>query len=88
MSPLPNILTGKKIYSSGEALTYSTMMKPDSLPIDAGLEFLEETNLIAFDTPQYSFSYFKNKLNLKKIESPKGLEKWNVYRADPILINQ
>ena len=84
MSPLPNVLTQKKIFSAGEALTYSTMMKPDALPPKAGLDFLEKTNLIAFGTPPYSFSYFNNRLNLEKIESPKGLEKWNIYRAKPI----
>lgn len=82
MSPHINYLTNKEIYDSGEALTYSTMMSQDSLPENAGLDFMNHTNLIAFGNPPYSRSYFYRKLNLTKIVSPEGLEDWNIYKAE------
>ena len=81
MAPHINYLTNKEIYDSGEALTYTTMMSQDSLPQNAGLDFMQHTNLIAFGNPPYSRSYFDRKLNLTKIVSPKGLENWNIYEA-------
>ena len=81
MAPHINYLTNKKIYDSGEALTYATMMSQDSLPQNAGLDFMKHTNLIAFGNPPYSRSYFERKLNLTKIASPEGLEHWNLYEA-------
>ena len=82
MSPQINYLTNNKIYDSGEALTYATMMKQDSLPENAGLDFMQHTDLIAFGNPPYSRSYFYRKLNLTKIVSPGGLEDWNIYKAE------
>ena len=82
MSPQINYLTNNKIYDSGEALTYATMMKQDSLPENAGLDFMQHTDLIAFGNPPYSRSYFYRKLNLTKIVSPEGLEDWNIYKAE------
>jgi hypothetical protein len=82
LAPLPNYLASGKIWSSGEALTYATMMSQDSLPQNAGLDFMQNTNLIAFGNPPYSRSYFDRKLNLTKIVSPEGLEDWNVYEAN------
>lgn len=82
MAPHINYLTNKEIYDSGEALTYSTMMSQDSLPQNAGLDFMQHTNLIAFGNPPYSRSYFDRKLNLTKIVSPEGLEEWNIYKAE------
>ena len=79
--PLPNYLATGKIWSSGEALTYATMMKQDSLPENAGLDFMQHTDLIAFGNPPYSRSYFDRKLDLTKILNPKGLECWNIYKA-------
>lgn len=81
LAPLPNFFLTGKISSAGEALTYTTMMSQDSLPKNAGLEFMQNTNLIAFGNPPYSRSYFDRKLNLTKIVSPVGLEDWNVYEA-------
>jgi hypothetical protein len=81
MAPHINYLANKEIYDSGEALTYSTMMSQDSLPQNAGLDFMQNTNLIAFGNPPYSRSYFDRKLNLTKIMSPDGLENWNIYEA-------
>jgi hypothetical protein len=81
MAPHINYLTNKEIYDSGEALTYTTMMSQDSLPQNAGLDFMQHTNLIAFGNPPYSRSYFDRKLNLTKIISPEGLEEWNIYEA-------
>lgn len=82
MAPVVNYLANKNIYDSGEALTYATMMSLDSLPQNAGLDFMQNTNLIAFGNPPYSKSYFDRKLNLTKIVSPSGLEDWNVYEAN------
>lgn len=81
LAPLPNFFSTGKISSAGEALTYTTMMSQDSLPKNAGLDFMQDTNLIAFGNPPYSRSYFDRKLNLTKIVSPVGLEDWNVYEA-------
>lgn len=81
MAPHINYLTNNEIYDAGEALTYTTMMSQDSLPQNAGLDFMQHTNLIAFGNPPYSRSYFDRKLNLTKIISPEGLEEWNIYEA-------
>jgi hypothetical protein len=84
MSPLINYLATKEILDSGEALTYSTMMAKNALPSDAGLEFLKKTKFIAFGNPPYSKSYFQEKLNLIKVDSPKGLESWNVFLCEKL----
>ena len=83
LSPLPNYLVTGKIGDSGEALTYSTMMKDDALPIDAGMDFLTYTDFVAFGKPPYSRSYFHRKLNLEKVKSPLGLKSWSIYKASP-----
>ena len=82
MSPIPNYLSDNELLDAGEALTYSTMMMPQSLPDNAGLGFLNKTTKIAFGNPQYSRSFFRKKLDLKSISSPFGLEDWNIYQAN------
>ena len=83
LAPLPNYLATGKIWSSGEALTYATMMKPDSLPSRAGMEGPKEIPLVAFGRPPYSISFFQKKFHLAPAPSPDKLQSWTIYRATP-----
>jgi hypothetical protein len=83
LSPLPNYLANGKIWDSGEALTYSTMMTPDALPSQAGMEGPLEIPLVAFGSTPYSKSFFEKKFNLVPVVSPPKLKDWSLYRATP-----
>jgi hypothetical protein len=83
LAPLPNYLATGKIWSSGEALTYSTMMANDSLPEDAGMDGPKEIPLIAFGSPPYSKTFFEKKFHLAPVPSPTELKGWMLFRATP-----
>ena len=90
LAPLPNYLATGKIWDSGEALSYSTMMTPNALPANAGIEGPLEMPFIAFGHPPYSRSFFSEKFDLvPDVESPK-LNGWLIYRIIPkaVLKNQ
>ena len=83
LAPLPNYFATGKIWSSGEALTYTTMISKDALPKDAGMDGPKEIPLIAFGTPPYSITFFEKKFNLKPVSSPANLRDWSLFRATP-----
>ena len=81
LAPLPNYLATGKIWSSGEALTYTSMMAPDALPSKAGMEGPTEIPLIAFGSPPYSITFFEKKFNLEPFSPPAKLKDWSLFRA-------
>ena len=83
LAPLPNYLADGRIWDSGEALTYSTMMKPNALPVNAGINGPLEMNYIAFGHPPYSKSFFSNKFDLVTDDETPTLSGWSIYRAIP-----
>ena len=83
LAPLPNYLANGKIWSSGEALTYTTMMTPEALPSKAGMEGPTEIPLVAFGSTPYSISFFKKKFHLTPVPSPDKLKDWSIFRATP-----
>jgi hypothetical protein len=83
LTPLPNYLATGKIWDSGESLTYSTMMVPDALPIDAGMNGPREIKTLAFGMPPYSITYFRKKFHLEPVSAPSKLNSWYLYRASP-----
>ena len=83
LAPFPNYLATGKIWSSGEALTYATMMKNGTLPEDAGIEGPKEIPLVAFGSPPYSKSFFQKKFHLAPVSSPDKLKNWSIFRATP-----
>ena len=83
LAPLPNYLANGRIWDSGEALTYSTMMKPNALPANAGINGPLEMSYIAFGHPPYSKSFFSKKFNLVTDDETPKLSGWSIYRAIP-----
>ena len=83
LAPLPNYLATGKIWDSGEALTYSTMMTVDSLPPNAGTQGPLEMTFIAFGNPPYSKSFFSKKFDLVIDDETPTLSGWSIYRAIP-----
>jgi hypothetical protein len=83
LAPLPNYLATGKIWDSGEALTYSTMMTEDSLPPNAGTQGPLEMTFIAFGNPPYSKSFFSKKFDLVIDDETPTLSGWSIYRAIP-----
>ena len=82
LAPLPNYLATGKIWSSGEALTYTTMMSNGALPKEAGIDGPQEIPIIAFGVPPYSITFFNKKFNLEPIPSPTKLKDWSLFRAN------
>jgi hypothetical protein len=82
LAPLPNYLATGKIWSSGEALTYTTMMSKGALPKEAGIDGPKEIPIIAFGAPPYSFTFFNEKFDLNPIPSPDKLRSWALFRAN------
>ena len=83
LAPLPNYLVTAKIWDSGEALTYSTMMNKNALPMHAGTHGPKEIKTLAFGMPPYSISFFRKKFHLEPISAPSKLNSWNLYHATP-----
>jgi hypothetical protein len=83
LAPLPNYLATGKIWSSGEALTYTIMMKNGALPEDAGMDGPKEIPLVAFGSPPYSKTFFQKKFHLDPVSSPDKLKSWSIFRATP-----
>ena len=83
LAPLPNYLATGKIWSSGEALTYTTMISKNALPKDAGMGGPKEIPLIAFGSPPYAKTFFEKKFHLDQVSSPAKLKDWTLFRATP-----
>ena len=83
LAPFPNYLATGKIWSSGEALTYTTMMNNGALPKDAGMDGPQEIPLVAFGSPPYSKTFFQKKFHLDPVSSPDKLKDWSIFRATP-----
>ena len=83
LAPLPNYLATGKVWSSGEALTYTTMMKNGALPKDAGMDGPKEIPLVAFGSPPYSITFFEKKFHLDQVPSPAKMKDWSIFRATP-----
>ena len=83
LAPLPNYLATNKIWDSGEALTYSTMITQDALPANAGIRGPLEMPFIAFGSPPYSKSFFSKKFDLVTYDETPALNGWSIYRAIP-----
>jgi hypothetical protein len=83
LAPLPNYLATGKVWDSGEALTYSTMMNPNALPMHAGIHGPLEMTFIAFSNPPYSKSFFSKKFDLVTDDETPTISGWSIYRAIP-----
>ena len=83
LAPLPNYLVTGKIWDSGEALCYSTMMEPNALPANSGIEGPLEMGFIAFGYTPYSRSFFSEKFDLVTDNETPTLAGWSIYRAVP-----
>ena len=82
LAPLPNYLATGKIWSSGEAMTYTTMMSKGALPKEAGIDGPKEIPIIAFGVPPYSITFFNEKFDLNPIPSPDKLKNWALFSAN------